>query len=139
VDLLVPPHVLDVARDAAVTADAELSEPPRALVGVQYQDQIVLAPARGCLDDATALEPQPDPLEPPAEVRRRILAERDQTLCRVLEGAEEELAAGHVHVPVVDVGAPTGDREREICLGPDDAHLVRSVEPLGVALHPLAL
>ena len=131
VDLLVPPHVLDVPRDAAVAADAELSDPPGAVVRIQHGDEVALAPARGRVDDATALEPQPDPLESSAEVRRRILPERDHTLSRVLERTEEELAAGHVQVPVVDVGSAPGDREREVGVGPDDVHLFRRVEPVG--------
>ena len=59
--------------------------------------------------------------------------------CRVLDRAVEDLAAGHVEVPVVDPALASGEAEAKVGLVPDDSHLVGLVEALLDPLHLLAL
>ena len=64
---------------------------------------------------------------------------RDDSLGRVLDRAVEDLAAGHVHVPVVDLALAAGDAEAQVGLVADDPHLLGGVEALLDPLHLLAL
>jgi hypothetical protein len=92
---------------------------------------------RGLLD-ASGVEGQPNALH-----RRRVeLArdvERDRPFRGVLDGSEEELAARHVRVTVVDRARSTAKREPKIRLRADDPHLVGGVEPREQAVHGLRL
>src|SRR5581483_5895999 len=58
-DLLVEQRVPHVVLDAGVAADAELAEPPRALVCVEEAEQELLVRVGARLDDLPALEPEP--------------------------------------------------------------------------------
>ncbi len=76
VDLLVEERVFHVARDAGVATDAELADPPRAVVAVQHlvQERLVRLGRR---DDAAALEAQPDAVQlAPAENGRAFQSRR---------------------------------------------------------------
>src|SRR6185369_7348434 len=85
VDLLVEQGVLGVALDSRVAADAELAEPPRAVVGFEGGDQIVLVQPRGGVDNLSALETEPDTLTDLPLVDGRELPELDHSLGRVLD------------------------------------------------------
>ena len=116
VDLLVEADVLREALDPRVAADPELAEPPRALVGVERPEQELLAVGGARLDDPAALEHEPHPGDLVAEVDRRELAEGDLALGRVLDRRVEDLAAGHVDVPVLDRAAcgPASESVRSV-------------------------
>ena len=122
-----------------VAADAELAEPARALVGVERRDQELLAASA----DASTTRPPSKRSRIAAalapEVDGRELGERDHALGRVLDRRGEELAAREVLPARVDRELPPRDRQRQVGLGADDAHLVGRVEELGVAAHALAL
>src|SRR5579871_6342130 len=96
VDLLVEVDVADVAVDAGVAADAELADAARAGVGVERVQQVRLLGLGRRVDDDAALEAEPHPAQPAAAAHRLELREGDRALGGVLDGAQEELAAGHV-------------------------------------------
>src|SRR5436190_15690255 len=139
VDLLVEERVLHVARDARVAPDAELAQPPGALVGVQRLDQELLVGLRRRVDDLAALEPQAHAGELTAGEDRRKLAEPDLAFRRVLDRRREELAARDVRPARVDLHRPSGEPQPEVGPVADDPHLLGGVEPVGIALHALLL
>ena len=139
VHLLVEERVLHVARDARVAADPELAEPARALVGVEHLQQELLVGGGGGVDDASAVEAEPDSGHLAAVVDGRKLGEADLSLGGVLEWASEELAAGQIGTERIDFHRATLEGKAYIRLRPDDPHLARSVEATGDPLHALAL
>ena len=74
-------------------------------------DQELLVRPRRRVDDDAVAELEPDALADRALVERRVLRVLDHALGRVLERREEELAARHVVVAVVDVPLAAGERE----------------------------
>ena len=115
------------------------SPTPGAVVRVERGEQELLVRPSPTPRRPAALEAQADALADRALKDGGELGELDHPLGRVLERREEELAARHVVVRVVDETAPAGDRQRQVGPGADDANRLRGVEPLREPAHPLAL
>src|SRR6185437_5949561 len=139
VDLLVEERVLHVLRDARVATDAELAEPPGAVVEVEHLDEEVLVRLGRGLDDLALLELQANALDLAAPVDRGELRECDRAGGRVLERRVEELPARNIRAAGVDEALAAGEAEGQIRAVGGDADLLRRVEALCVAAHPLAL
>src|SRR3954470_14426313 len=96
VDLLVEVGVSHVARDRGVAADAELTDPPCALIGVERGEQEVLLRLSRGVDDAALRDAKPDAPHVASAPDAGELGEGDRALGRRLDRAAEELAARHV-------------------------------------------
>ena len=99
--------VADRAVDAEVRADADLAEPPRALVGGRAPRCRYSSPALGArVDDLAVAELELDARDVDAGRRADGTVKRIAALALVLVRAGEDLARGHVALAVgVDPGA----------------------------------
>src|SRR5439155_15773641 len=112
-DLLVEQDRPDGAVDPEVGADAELAQPARPRVGRQGLAQVVLAALGARLDDLAVAEDELHPRDVDAGGRGGDV-EADAPVRAVLVRAGEDLAAGHVALPVgVDPRAAL-DAERQV-------------------------
>src|SRR5262249_13043489 len=129
----------DVALNAGVAADPELSEHAGAVVSVKRLDQHLLVAGRGCLDDPAVAVDHPHAVDLVGLLESRELGEVDDALGGVLDRAEVDLAARQVGVPVVDLALAALETEGEVGAGADDADLGSAIEALLDPRHPLAL
>ena len=132
--------VLHVARDAGVAADAELADAPCAFVPIERCAWRMSSPRVAVADDLARRRTRAGCPRAPgpsytAGYSENVITPRAESLDR----REEELAARHVLVPVVDLAVAAVERDREVGALADDADLGRGVEAVGVAAHPLAL
>src|SRR4029453_1319062 len=137
--LLVEERVPHLALDGGVAADPELAEHSGALVDVERSHQRLLIRRRGRLDDAPVLVSHSHPFDDLRLLPRRVLRETDDPFRPVLQRAVEPLAAGHVHVPVVDLSLAAGDAEAQVGLVADDPHLLGGIETILDPPHLFAL
>ena len=77
---------LHVALDPRVAADAELPQPTRAVVGVEYFEQELLSQLRRRDDDPAVLELEAHPGDLAPVVDGRELRELDHAVRRILDG-----------------------------------------------------
>ena len=126
-DLFVEQDVLDELLDAVVGANAELAEPPRAVVHVEHRAQELLVLLGGRLDDLAFPEDEPDAVHFAAGVADGI-GIFDMALGGILDRPGEDFAARHVVMAVrVDEHAAL-DGERQVGLRTDDPDPVRAAQ-----------
>src|SRR5262245_43495810 len=101
VHLLVEKRVLHVALDAGVAADAELTEHTSTFIDVERPHQYLFVRSGRRFHDTAALVSHAHAVDDLRILDSRVLGEGDETLGRVLDRTVENLAARHVHVPVV--------------------------------------
>src|SRR5918995_5320413 len=120
-DLLVEQDVADEAVDALVDADAELADPPRAVVDGQDLMQKLLARFSGGRDDLASPELEANTRDRSPCVEPRIL-ERDDTLGALIDRRRVDLAVGDVDAAIADdIGAADGG-EGEVGVATHDSH-----------------
>src|SRR3989338_11157637 len=114
----------DMALDAGVRADAELSEGTGAVIRVKHLQEELLVLLRARPHDLAVLELQPRSEHFLALVDLGELGEGDDAVHGVLERRCEDLAGGHV-VPAVRVhGMPAPDAESQVCVSADNPYLL---------------
>src|SRR6266540_3592681 len=121
-DLLVEEDVARESVDLVVQTKRRLAEDARPRVHVEERLDERVSVAGFGVDDATALEAQPNVLHPtPLEDRRK--REANLAFRLRLERAREDLAVGHVQLAVGGEPIATGDIDAQVCVRPDDPQL----------------
>src|SRR5918995_697385 len=120
-DLLVEQDVADEAFDAKIDTDAELADPPRAIVDGQDLLEKLLAHICSGRDNCASPELKADAIDRSPGVDPWIL-ERDNTLGAVFDRRGVDLAVGDVDVAVADDVGAAGGGEGEIGVVTDDPH-----------------
>ncbi len=127
--------------DAGVAADPELADEPRALVDVERREQLVLALLGRRLDDPALAERRGGC--PRARARRRAPSGTSRTGSSPRRsprrGEKKNSPPGMFTWPSSTSPLPPAQRDVQVGLRADDAHLVGRVEAVAVAAHPLAL
>src|SRR4051812_14335530 len=138
-DLLVEEDLLGARLDAVVRPDAELAEAARTIVGVERLEQQLLPRRRARVRDLSVLEPEGHAADLPARVGGRE-RERDHAVRGVLDRTGEELAVGHVVVPVAGHPGAARDVQGDVgARGVLEADLLLAIHPLGEPLDGVGL
>ena len=137
-DLLVEEGGADRALHHLVRADRELAEAPRALVGVEAREQLVLAERGGGVDDDAA---------PRSAAARRGMSGRSAATARRTAispstpprgGQQKTSPSGRFASPAHDSHGTALDVHRQVRAGRHDAQLAHAREPVDQPLVALA-